>query len=392
VEDPVEATAESKIAPLVWLFVVTRLVINTAYRMVYPFLRAFAAGAGVPLEVALIPLSVRSLAGIFGPLLAPVADRFGRKAGMLLGLGFYICGVGLVAAWPAFPAFLLGLMLAHLGNQVFLPAMQAFLGDLIPYRRRGRVLALTELSWSLSFMLLVPPMGWLIAHLGWSAPFWVLAGLGMLVFFWLAWRVPGDPVVPAGRPPTLWHSLRRVLTAPAALVALSFGLLITVANEVVNAVFGVWMGDAFGLDIAALGLAATVIWLAELSGEGATAALVDRIGKKRAVGLGLALTSLASLALPWLGQSLEGGFAGLFLFYLGFEFTLVSFIPVMTEVMPQSRATLMAANLAALSLGRALGAPVGLWLYGIGFRANALTALALNGLALLVLTRVRVEE
>jgi len=168
--------------------------------------------------------------------------------------------------------------------------------------------------------------------------------------------------------------------------------MITLANEVVNLIFGVWIGDTFQLEIATLGLAATVIGLAELGGEGATAALVDRIGKKRAVRGGIIFTSLAALGLPLLGQSLPGALVGLFLFYLGFEFTIVSYIPLMTEVLPEARATLMAANLAAFSLGRALGALAGPWLYATGFGANALAALAFNGLALLALSRVRVEE
>ena len=141
-----------------------------------------------------------------------------------------------------------------------------------------------------------------------------------------------------------------------------------------------------------MGLAATVIGAAELSGEMATALLVDRMGKKRAVIAGVILTSLAALALPWLGRSLPGAMVGLFLFYLGFEFTLVSYIPLMTEVLPQARATLMAANLAAFSLGRAFGALVGPWLYAVGFGANALAALAFNGLALFVLIQVKVRD
>lgn len=376
----------------VFLFVLIRLVVNATYRMIYPFLRAFAAGTGVPLQEAMLPLAARSFVGALGLFLAPVADHLGRKAGMLLGLVIYTLGVSLVAVWPSFPAFFVALVLANLGNQVFLPAMQAYLGDRIPYRRRGRVLAITELSWSLSFILLAPLMGLLIARLGWTAPFWILTGLGILSLVLLAWRVPSDRIAGLNRPDGLWRRLKQVLTSPPALVALSFGLLITMANEVVNVVFGVWMGDDFGLDIAALGLAATVIGLAELSGESATAALVDWMGKKRAAVIGLAVTSAAALALPFIGQSLFGALAGLFLFYLGFEFTLVSYIPVMTEIMPQARATLMAVNLAAFSLGRALGAPVGLWLYTTGFGANALAALVLNGLALLALTRVQVDD
>jgi predicted MFS family arabinose efflux permease len=65
---------------------------------------------------------------------------------------------------------------------------------------------------------------------------------------------------------------------------------------------------------------------------------------------------------------------------------------MMTEVLPQARATLMATNLAASSLGRALGAIAGPWLYLMGFGANALVALGINGLALLALSRVHVDE
>lgn len=390
--EPATGLSDSPVVAQVVLFIGARMVINATYRMIYPFLQIFASGMGISLQVAALPLSGRSLVGAFGPLMAPVADRYGRKVGMLLGLGLFLLGVGLVAVWPSFTTFFMALVLANLGNQAFLPSMQAYLGDRIPYRRRGSILALTELSWSLSFIVLIPLMGLLIARLGWFAPFWLLTGLGIVAFSLIAWRIPADRPHASTLPATVWHSLKHVFSSRAALIALSFGLLITMANEVVNLVFGVWMHDTFNLDIAALGLAATAIGLAELGGEAASATLVDRVGKKRAVLAGLLITSLAALALPWFGSTLWGAMLGLFLFYLGFEFTLVSYIPVMTEVLPQARATLMAANMASFSLGRALGALAGPWLYTAGFGANALAALALNGLALLALSQVRVKE
>jgi predicted MFS family arabinose efflux permease len=379
-------------ASLIVLFILTRMVINGTYRMIYPFLSVFAGGLGVSVQAASSALTARSLIGVLGPLLAPIADRYGRKTGMLFGLGLFCLGTGLVAVWPSFPAFFIALILANLGNQVFLPSMQAYLGDRISFQRRGSILAVTELSWSLSFILLVPLAGFLIAWAGWAAPFWILSIFGLLAIITLALRVPSDRVQVTKRPSALWQSLRIVISSPAARIALCFSLLITLANEVVNLVFGVWMEDTFQLRIAALGLAATVIGAAELMGETTTAVLVDRIGKKRSVRIGVVATSLAALALPWLGQSLGGALFGLFLFYLGFEFTLVSYIPVMTEVMPQARATLLAANLAAFSLGRALGALSGAWLYTFGFGANALVALGLNALALFALSKILVTE
>lgn len=378
--------------PQVALFVAVRVVVNAAYRMIYPFLPIFASAMGVSLQAATLPLTGRSLVGMSGPLLAPIAERYGRKTGMLFGLGLFCLGTGVVAAWPSFSMFAFGLVLANLGNQVFLPSMQAYLGDQIPYHRRGRILAITELSWSSSFILLVPLAGLLIARLGWVAPFWVFSAFGLLSFILVAWRVPFHRPHPAAVGMPLWHSLRTVLSSKAALAALSFSLSITAANEVVNVVFGAWMSDRFHLEIAALGLTATVIGLAELGGETVTVVLIDKIGKKRSVRIGIILYSLASLALLLLRGSLWGALLGLFLFYLSFEFTLVSFIPLMTEVFPQARATLMATNLAATSLGRAVGALTGPWLYLAGFGANALLALAINCLALLALSRIRVED
>ena len=120
-------------------------------------------------------------------------------------------------------------------------------------------------------------------------------------------------------------------------------------------IFGVWLEDSFDLQIAALGAASAVIGLSELGGEGLVAAFVDRLGKPRAIGLGLAANCLAALALLFLGRTQAGALVGLFFFYITFEFTLVSIIPLMTELLPSARATLMAFNMAALSLGRALG-------------------------------------
>jgi predicted MFS family arabinose efflux permease len=179
----------------------------------------------------------------------------------------------------------------------------------------------------------------------------------------------------------------------AALAGLGVGLLATTANETVNIVFGVWLEGSFGLQVIALGAAAAVIGLAELGGEGLVATVSDRLGKRRAVAIGLTLNCGACLLLPVLGQSVPGALGALFLFYITFEFTLVSSIPMMTELVPQARATLMSGNVSALSAGRVLGAAAGLALYAGGLQFNTLAAFLLNLAALAVLlSLVRDQE
>jgi predicted MFS family arabinose efflux permease len=119
------------------------------------------------------------------------------------------------------------------------------------------------------------------------------------------------------------------------------------------------------------------------------AAFVDRLGKPQSVALGLAVNSLAALLLPLLGRTEAGALAGLALFYISFEFTLVSSIPMMTEVLPGARATVMAFNVAFIALGRAIGAPLAAFLFHFGFPVVTAGAVLFNLFALLALRRMQ---
>jgi predicted MFS family arabinose efflux permease len=368
-------------------FAVIRTIINTLHRMVYPFLAVLARGVGVDIISMSYALTARSLVGTIGPFAATVADRRGRKFGMLSGIALFTLGTAVVVFWPSFPALVISIILSTLGKYIFDPSMQAYLGDRIPYARRGRTIAVTEFGWSLAFVLGIPLMGFLIARGGWMAPFPLMAVLGVLIFAGLFWMLPRD-IKPPEDNPTLSANLRTVLTFAPALAGLAVGLFASTANEVVNLIFGVWLEDSFGLQIAALGAASAVIGLSELGGEGLVAAFVDRLGKPRAIGLGLAGNCLAAIALFFLGRTQAGALVGLFLFYITFEFTLVSVIPMMTEVLPSARATLMAFNVASLSLGRALGDLLAPRLYVWGFWSVILGAVLFNLLALLALRKV----
>ena len=270
--------------------------------------------------------------------------------------------------------------------------MQAYLGDRVAYQRRGRVLAITELSWSLSFLIGVPVMGFLIARSGWRAPFPVLSLLGILAFGVLAWMVPFDAVMP-DKNVGFRNNVKKMVAYPPVLAGLAMAMLFSAANETINLIFGIWLESSFGLIIAALGAAAAVIGLSELGGESLAAAFTDRIGKPMAIGIGVALNCLAALLLPILGTSTAGAVMGLFFFYLTFEFALVSSVPMMTEVMPAARATVMAFTTASVSVGRAIGALLAspLFLFGESSASipdilpNALAAILLNAAALVAL-------
>lgn len=372
-------------------FTFTRTVINTAFRMVYPFMPVFARALGVDIEAIALAVTARSALGITGPFIGSAGDQLGRKFAMFVGLILFILGMAVVVLWPTYASFFLSLLLGGSAKIIFDPSMQAYLGDRTRYDQRGRVLAITEFGWSGAALIGIPLAGWVIAFFGWVAPFTLLGILGILATL-VIWRIiPGPSPTPTQRVP-LRKSMRTILAHPAALPALGVVVLLSMGNEAVTLIYGVWMEDAFALQVIALGSTSIIIGLAELSGEGLVASFTDRLGKRRSVSIGIVLIAIACVSLPILGRGFVGALVGLFFFFITFEFTFVSILPIMTEIVPTARATLSASTFAAAAVGRALGALVSPTLFNYGILANALLATALAILALVVFRRfVRVE-
>ncbi|HUG33837.1 MAG TPA: MFS transporter [Anaerolineales bacterium] len=367
------------------VFMLIRAVFNTLHRMVYPFLAVFARGLGVDLTTFSFAITARWLVGALSPVFAPIADQRGRKFAMLAGVLSFAAGMGLVALSPSLITLSAALLLAILGKNLFDPAMQAYFGDRIPYEERGTALAVTEMAWSLSFIAGVPLMGFLISRYGWNAPFPLLAGLGLLMLF-IIWRmIPREDVHHKPTTNSLGN-FRAVLTNIPALAGIFIALWASASNEVVNLIFGVWLEDSFGLKIAALAGASAVIGLSELSGEGLVALTTDKLGKPRALMFGLIGNAITALLLPFIGTTQIGALVGLFFYYLTFEYMVVSHIPLMSELVPEARATMLSFNLTGHSLGRAIGALLATFIYQqFGFFPIVLMSIFFNMLALLAL-------
>ncbi len=368
-----------------------RTVTNTGFRMVFPFQPILMEGLGISLITITRMYAGQSLVGIISPFLASLADTRGRRTGMLSGLILFGLGTLVVSLFPSSLGFLLFLILSMLGKAIFDPSNQAYFGDTVPYERRGFVLGITETSWSLSFFLGMPIIGFLLDRVGLLSPFLFLTALTILSILVTLVIIPPDTKAQA-KPRSILRNFQLVIRSGTALAGLGVMLMICAANQLVNVVFGVWLNQSFGMQIAALGGASALIGIAELLGEGGVSAIADRIGMRKAVAYGLIASVLSSLLLPLVGGSTAGAYLGLFVFYLTFEFTIVSLIPLMTGVLPEARGTVMALCIASANLGRGLGSWIAAPIFSGGFWVNALAAAIVNLLAILVLRYVIVNE
>jgi predicted MFS family arabinose efflux permease len=385
--------------PLIIIFV-ARTALNTAHRFIYPFLPTIARGLGISLPAASLLITLRLVAGMAAPFLGPIADRHSRRRVMEVALLAFTLASLLLASVNLFVTAALAFVLYGLAKVLYDPTIHAYLGDTVPYARRGRAIGFVEMSWSGAWLLGVPAAGFLIERYGWHAPWTALAGLGLLSF-WLT-RVGLPPGRRSAAPrggelhlSSLLRSWRRLLRHRPIVVLLLTSLLITMALEVPFIVYGAWLETSFGLSLSTLGVASIVVGLAEAAAELGTTVFTDRLGKRRSVLIGLLGLAASLVVLPGLAQlGLVPAMVGLVLVMLAFEFAIVSLFPLATELAPEARATLLSLNVTAFSLGRIAGAASGGWLWqsgGEGIVLNALVGAACALLAAFLVARGLVE-
>lgn len=360
-----------------------RVLLNTAYRMVYVFLPEFSRGLNVSPDTLSGLLAARSGFGLTGPLFGLVPDRFGRRFAMVLGVSLFTLSFIFAALWPSIYTFGGMLFAVLIAKALHDPALLAYLGDQTPYAQRGRIMGISEFGWAGATFIGIPLLGGLIARYGWQAPFWPLAALGGLAVAALLWVIVDPRTSRATRSVSLtinWNILRDV----HVLAVISLGGLISFANEILGVVYGRWMEQAFGLGAEARGFTVVVIGAAELLGEGTVAAFADRLGKRRMVLLATLLAALAYAGLPFLSGNLWLALGGVFLVYLGFETGIVANIPILTELVPEARSTVLSTSGMLHGVGRMAGALLGVWLFNIDFVWVGLFAALVNVLALVM--------
>ena len=130
------------------ILMLSRLIMNISLRMVYPFAPAFARGLNVPVSSITHLITLRNLSGLTSPLFGPLSERYGRRPILMLGL--FIFGISSILIYfvPFFGFLGFGLIIGSIGKVIFDPTMQSHIGDIVPYKYRGRAISFTELSWA----------------------------------------------------------------------------------------------------------------------------------------------------------------------------------------------------------------------------------------------------
>lgn len=372
---------------LITVAIAMRLVVDTAVRLFYPFLPEISRGLGITLSQGGLLLALRSAMVFPSPLFGAWSDRHGPRALLTAALLAQALGLAWLSTAQGIAQAIAPVILLGLASSAFIPTLQAAVAEHVPFHRRGRVVGIIEFSWAITGLAILPIVGVMMVQNGWQAPLRIVAGLSLVVAplpFLLPRRRQALTSVQRG----FRQMAGAVWRSPSARGAILVNGLIFVAAESFFVTYGAWLEQSFGLAPNQIGRVAALLGLAELTASGTSSLFIDRLGKRRGVGIGLAAMTATLLLLPALERNLALAVAGMAAFTLAFEFSIVSNISLLSEQAPLARGTVMSLAVVASGITRTVSDYVAVALYEQGgLLLTALFGVAGSAVAVFVLLR-----
>jgi predicted MFS family arabinose efflux permease len=309
--------------------------------------------------------------------LGPIGDRYGKLRVLLGALIGYSLATGACAFATDLPMLTLLRACAGAASAGMIPVGLAYIGDAVPYA--GRQLAISRfLTGAVLAQIMAGPIGGVFGeYLGWRGLFLVLAALAALVAAVLALRI--------GRLPDRTNrSARFNLAGFRTLAGARLSRRLLVGALVDGALLGgtfpfvaSFLREHHGLPYAGIGLIIACFGLGAWGYTRCAARIIARLGEPGMVLVGGALMALG-LALGMLSPAWQVFPAVELMLGMGYMMLHGVLQARATEMLPDSRATAVAAFVSLLFLGQALGAlAMGQAIASIGFRAGFLIVSAL---------------
>lgn len=355
----------------------TTLLALLSVGAVLPVLPRYVTGPLGSGDVAVgVVIGAYAVTGLIGrPFAGWIADTRGRRPAVVAG-SLLAALAGLLYLIPAgIPGLIAARLVLGAGEGMVFTAGSAWIVDLAPPARRGRVIGLYGLAvWT--GLSLGPPIGELLLHASSYELVWVFAAASPLAGAMVALRQP-DPFRPRRTRERVPLIARESLRPGVALALASVGFA-AVAGFVVLHLEDRGVGHGAAVFVA---FAATVVLTRLLGGD-----LPDRVGPARCA-LGAALVEVAGLAAIAVAQSLEVALVGAVAMGSAFSLLYPSLsLLVVSSVPEERRGAALGTFTAFFDAGVGLGAPLagaaaalsgygGAFALGSGFAAIAAVAI-----------------
>ena len=354
--------------------------VNTAFRWLPFFLPTLAVAFDSSTATLSLFLGIAEACGLSTYFVGKWLDAGRERLVIIIGLGGVILasGLALIGSIWFFAAAVVVLGVAA-GNITV--AGHAWIAARVSFDRRARFIGVYEFSWASALLVGVPSVALLISAFGWRGPFIAVAVVAVVAATLVATIDDGEgnrrAVRPRDKTPITTDAW--FIIAAAAIVAMA-GLSMIV-------VVGTWLDDALGVSTGGVGLVAMAFGAAELIASMSSSAFADRLGKRRSMQFSVSGALVGLFVISITGSSLLVGTIGLFVFFVSFEYSIVTSFSLVSESMPESRGRALGVGNAISTGARGTGVALAGVLYEtFGIHGSVVLSATAAGVTLVLLS------
>lgn len=188
-----DRTTPPHIITLILMAGLSALAMNIFLPSLPDMARSFGA------DYKLMQLSVAVYLGVNAVLqilIGPISDKLGRRPVILAGiLGFILATIGCLLSTNVYIFLVFRMLQAVIATSLVLS--RAVVRDMVPADQAASMIGYVSMGMAVVPMIGPAVGGLLDEAFGWKANFWLLAGLGVLLY-WLVWRDLGETAHKSG--------------------------------------------------------------------------------------------------------------------------------------------------------------------------------------------------
>ena len=233
---------------------------------------------------------------LLAPLLGSLSDRYGRRPVILLALAGMGINYVLLAFAPTLWLFAVGRMIAGAFGATF-SAAGAYLADVTPPEKRAQSFGLIGAAFGVGFIT-GPALGGVLGDVDLRLPFLVAAGLSLADFVFAYFALP-ESLAAVNRRALDWRrcnpigALREIGRYGSVLGLMLVFVLAVFANRVAEMTWVLFTGYRFHWGPTETGLSLAMVGVMFVVGQGGLVrVIVPRLGERRAILLGLAVSAV----------------------------------------------------------------------------------------------------
>ncbi|WP_194842101.1 MFS transporter [Gracilibacillus salitolerans] len=231
---------------------------------------------------------------VFGLIMGSISDRIGKRKVLLAGIAVFSGATFVTGISGSLLALICFRVLAGLGAAMIQPTVFSFVGEVIEYKQRGKVMGLVTSALILPTVVGIPISGFITDIFNWRITFYALGMIGicMLIVTWFT--IPHSPSTSST---SLIKMLREAFSNRTITLTLLISFMYYGGLESIFSIIGIYYYQYFQLSSSIIGIILLIAGVTSVLGSLVSGKVMNKPHNKKKLLLSMSLISLFSILL-----------------------------------------------------------------------------------------------